>query len=1453
MIRTILTFLFVALCICLAYSEPISKEIAQKVAQNYFQHAINAEDTELVLNIQEIMYQGKVTRYAVNFINGGYVLLSADDSALPILGYSDKSIFDENKTNPALRVWLVNYDKQITYCIDNRLPNTETSRVWQQLLINDFSHYNVYRTQVEPLLTTEWGQKNPYNGLCPGNPHAVTGCAATAIAQIMKYHNYPAIGMGSNLYSTGNYSNISSNFYEHTYFWDWMPDSLIEDQNDAPANVVKQLMYDAGVAEDMNYGIYPNESSATIIDAYQALKDHFQYSNEMRILFRSSFQNTDIWTDLIANELDQNRPIFYSGVGHAFVCDGYDNQGLFHFNWGWNGDPGNNNEGYFVIDNLNTDHGDFSINQHMIVNIKPDDSKKMLFPIGAQNDLFGYSVDCYDDYILVNNINHHNIQYLNRPCIEVFKDIVNDGISLVRTLESPYIEGGDFGYDFSINNGILVVGSPAININGLSSGVALIYENFTNLPESPNSIIQPPTGINRFGCSVDLDGDYCIIGSQNQYAVSDTSGSAFVYKRNTDSSWALQQELITDSFDQNDLYGSNVAISGNYAIVSAPRRPIPNSNNHGRVLVFKRILTTWVLDATLVNPEPENCDQFGFTADIYGDYIIIGSKLGTSVSPIGKAFIYGINQNEWQLQTDLYIQDGLLEVSAVKMYDHIAAVGYRDCEDGNLPQNRVILYEFVNSEWSTLKEVQLKEYISNDQLTYTCMLASDLALSSNMVVIGTPWDVPYGQNSGSAFKYPYNPSIVNYVTIVADTTSGEAPLTVHFSVDSNVFNNQYEWDFNNDAVIDSYESSPSYTYNEPGDYLVTLYATNLSNLTSTLSITVLPTSNPLNLVASYSLNGNAEDISEHDNNGTMYGTTAIADRFLNANSALNFNGSSNYISVPNSADFDMNIEDSYTISLWVKPSIANLTGGLIEKWNGGTGNPYPFSIRMWAGKVHYGIYQTGGDFDGEDWAVSPYTIPINEWTHILCRKDGSSFIELYINGELVSGDYNLVIANIANTANLRFGRYDTHYFKGSMDDIRFFRNCLNQTQITQLTSEGGWCSPPKNLTAHFMDDSVNLNWEPTVTDNAEYYRIYRGINQTDKTLIGTTEAGQCSYVDTNINSDVSIYYYHVCSVGYSGIESPISNIATASTGKYSLSFDGSNDYISVGNQSVFNELEDQLTISAWIKPIDDGSPYDHTIVSKLLRYSSNGFSFYLGYWAYQNDNQIHFNINNHTTADLALYSPLGSIQNNQWTHIDAVYNGIDLKLYINGVLSASRQKSGFINPNSDPLEIGARHDHSSYRFEGKIDEVRIWKRALSQSELSERLYRELDMTCYSDTLGLIGYWKLNEGIGTVANDYSAYHNNGTLINGPTWSLDIPQIQILSPADVQITHQENGITLTWEPVTGASSYKVLYSPSIDEVDWNQLLIHTNSLYLDQTTLQSMSNNILFFKIVASTEQ
>ena len=271
--------------------------------------------------------------YVFNLEGGGFVIASGDERTLPILGYSDRGTIDWQHMPSNIKAWLSDYSTAI-----EALGNASLSRGEQS---------SSPRQAIAPLLPCLWNQYEPYWDQCPDveGGRALTGCVATAMAQVMYYHRWPQAAcekIPAHTFPNSKASDMTLDELPQTTFdWARMETDLSE---------VAKLMRYCGQSVKMQYGSGESDSDGTFVA--QSARHYFGYDQGVTTAIRSKF-GIDAWEQLIYDELAAKRPVVYCGQsgmgGHCFVCDGYDGNGLFHINWGWGG----KSDGYFALSVLN--------------------------------------------------------------------------------------------------------------------------------------------------------------------------------------------------------------------------------------------------------------------------------------------------------------------------------------------------------------------------------------------------------------------------------------------------------------------------------------------------------------------------------------------------------------------------------------------------------------------------------------------------------------------------------------------------------------------------------------------------------------------------------------------------------------------------------------------------------------------------------------------------------------------------------------------------------------------------------------------------------------------------------------------------------------------------------------------------------------------------------------------
>lgn len=402
-------------------ANPVDVNVAKKVAGNFYAGKYASGLTpELSLVYTETDPNGVPVYYVFNVdANKGFVIIAAEDAAHPIIGYSDAGQFViPTGTHNNVDFWLTQRKKVVMVNRANKITATPA-------VADEWASYSSGRSPKShsitstrdsclPLVKTYWDQSPYYNAYCPGG--SVTGCVATAMAQIMKYWAYPSVGLGSSNYNdsppffTDSWGMQYAYYDTSHYVWSAMPSSV-----GRPNNEVAKLMYDCGVSVDMDYT--PSGSGASVMggnpSAQFSYMNYFGYSNSINGAMYKDYSES-AWISLLENELNNKRPMQFQGFtntdeGHSWVCDGYSATNEFDMNWGWSG----YDDGYYTVTDLYpVGEYDFTEKIGVLYNIKPngpeavqqitDNTTVSVYP-NPSHGIFNFSVN--DANCLVNIYN----------------------------------------------------------------------------------------------------------------------------------------------------------------------------------------------------------------------------------------------------------------------------------------------------------------------------------------------------------------------------------------------------------------------------------------------------------------------------------------------------------------------------------------------------------------------------------------------------------------------------------------------------------------------------------------------------------------------------------------------------------------------------------------------------------------------------------------------------------------------------------------------------------------------------------------------------------------------------------------------------------------------------------------------------------------------------------------
>lgn len=467
--------------------------------------------------------------YVFNRPEGGWMIVSADDVAIPLVGYSDSGSIDPADLPDNFKGWL-------DLCADGiRMASDFGAEPYSRSV----SRAGDPREPIAPLVATRWDQGAPYNTFCPkssGRP-TYTGCVATAMAQVMKYHNWPdKVAENANLSYKWNNETLTEDFSNYEFDWAGMTDTYTYGQyTETQADAVAKLMQACGYSLRMRYA--SDASAAYQEQVGNALVSYFRYALDIHNEFRS-FHTTDEWEQMVYDNLKNCGPMVYWGGAHCFVCDGYDKDGYFHFNWGWSG----LGDGYFSLSMLKPSSlgtgggtGDYTSNQGALFGIKPstgaDSPRRYTF--------------CIDD--LTN-------AYAGNTYFNIHGTFVN---------RSPYTVSGEFIYQiFSEDGSKKISTSTVVSPVCRNWGIDIVTGNTVTARSMMAKISGLPDGTYRVYPAVRIDGE-----EYNFQCPPTVAGYVLITVKSgqiVESSIPKAGDLIVENIDTHgDFYiDSSVKISG---------------------------------------------------------------------------------------------------------------------------------------------------------------------------------------------------------------------------------------------------------------------------------------------------------------------------------------------------------------------------------------------------------------------------------------------------------------------------------------------------------------------------------------------------------------------------------------------------------------------------------------------------------------------------------------------------------------------------------------------------------------------------------------------------------------------------------------------------------------------------------------------------------------------------
>ena len=336
---------------------PIDQQKAQKLGAKFLSTTIlSQKNNNIQLDLVSVAADRDATDYYVFNVKGGegFVIVSGDDCAKPILAYSTTGTYDPQDVSEGFAFTLKGFQEEIQYMREHNIAATpDIVAEWKRVSeTGSLNRSGQTRAVVDMLCQTLWNQNFPWNSQCPEDTtgsggHVYAGCVATAMGQVMKFWEWPAQGTGSHTYNPQGYAQQTANFGETEYHFELMPNVLDSTSTEDDYYYIAQFLHHCGIAVDMQYSGNGSGSYSEMVP--DALRNYFRYTCDEHITNYGDWwpgmgYSNEEWAQMLKDGgLDEGLPLYYSGSddggagGHAYVVDGYDENDYFHYNWGWSG------------------------------------------------------------------------------------------------------------------------------------------------------------------------------------------------------------------------------------------------------------------------------------------------------------------------------------------------------------------------------------------------------------------------------------------------------------------------------------------------------------------------------------------------------------------------------------------------------------------------------------------------------------------------------------------------------------------------------------------------------------------------------------------------------------------------------------------------------------------------------------------------------------------------------------------------------------------------------------------------------------------------------------------------------------------------------------------------------------------------------------------------------------
>ena len=760
----------------------------------------------------------------------------------------------------------------------------------------------------------------------------------------------------------------------------------------------------------------------------------------------------------------------------------------------------------------------------------------------------------------------------------------------------------------------------------------------------------------------------------------------------------------------------------------------------------------------LSNPISFGTNSFSVSIDCY-----LNAFEGTDSEPysyiVGVPLSGGTNDHGFKIQTSSLANNGGFEV-------HINDAGttnFNVITFNNTIQNNVILNKWYSLTMVVDRINNLFQFYVDGALVGTQPISS----AFGDVDLGVPLSIGYMSLWNSSYldgladnlqiwNTALNQSeIQNYIS--CPPAGNESELVGYWNFEEGTDTTAYDLTSNgNNGTI----NGATYDTNVPSQSCA-LTNENGCDSTAILNLTI----NQAN--TSYTNISACDSYSWNDSTYTQTGTYSYSG--INSNNySLSFDGVIDYIDIPSNNSLDVN--DAITISSWVKSNSLELSE-IAGRMEASTTEGYRIALRN-TGE----IWASFGNYNSNENAIATNSYNINEWVYVTGVFKNNSYIKIYVNG-ILKDSVPTTRSFSAFNSNLSIGRVSLNYtpspyvfyehMNGNLSQIAQWDKELSQVEIQQYMN----CSPTVNEEGlvgywNFEEGDGTIVFDQTANGNNGIINgATYNTNVPDQTcaLINENGCDSSAVLNLTINqADTSYTNISACdSVVWNGTtysESGLYSYTGSSTNNnYSMSFDGSGDFIDCGNNSIL-DISSSMSIQAWIYA--DSFSSEAGIVSKM---NSGPTTYDLISTVIEGNSKLRF-LGQHTNTSLNTHS---------WIHLVSVFNATNQQVYfyLNGILSDSVATNfNTINIGNDNLFLGAHQPSnvSSWSWNGQLDDVGIWDYALSEIEIQQYM----QYPPIGNELGLVGYWNFEEGSGNTAYDQTVNGNNGA-INGATYNTNVP--------------------------------------------------------------------------------